>query len=81
MVKVENNPPLYFFDDFQFPNPYEEFLDGFAGASNDLHPQRLLNGYSKGFFPWYQTEDKMFHWYIPNYRMILKTDKVKKQKI
>jgi leucyl/phenylalanyl-tRNA--protein transferase len=81
MIKVEKYPPLYYLDDFEFPSPYEKFLDGFAGASADLYPQRLLNGYSKGFFPWYQTpDDKLFHWYIPNYRMILYTDKVRKTK-
>jgi len=80
MIRVDNLHPLYFFDDLQFPNPYEEFLDGLAGASPDLQPQRLLNGYSKGFFPWYQAEDGMFHWYQINKRMILYTDKVTKTK-
>jgi len=78
MYKVYDNPPLYFLDTFEFPNPKDEYDEnGFVGASPDLAPQRLLNGYAKGFFPWYQAEDGMFHWYIPNYRMILKTDEVK----
>jgi len=80
MIRVDNIHPLYFFDDYKFPSPYEEFLDGLAGASADLHPKRLLNGYSKGFFPWYQAEDGMFHWYQIPKRMILYTDKVKKTK-
>ena len=80
MYKVYNYPPLYYLDNYEFPSPYENFENGFAGASPDLHPQRILNGYSNGFFPWYQAEDKMFHWYIPNYRMILYTDKVKTTK-
>jgi len=80
MIRVDDEYPLYFLDTLEFPNPYEEFLDGLAGASNDLSPQRLLKGYSNGFFPWYQADDGMFHWYqIPN-RMILYTDKVKKTK-
>ena len=80
MVKVDHLYPLYFFDDYKFPNPYEEFQDGLAGASNDLHPQRLLNGYSQGFFPWYQSENGMFHWYQLDKRMILYTDKVTRTK-
>jgi len=80
MFKIYNKPPLYFLDDFTFPNPYEEFEDGFVGASPDLHPQRILNGYSKGFFPWYQADDGMFHWYNIDKRMILYTNKVKKTK-
>jgi len=80
MIKVDNLYPLYFLDTYEFPNPYENFLDGLAGASPDLHPQRLLNGYSQGFFPWYQAEDDTFHWYQIDKRMILYTDKVKKTK-
>ena len=80
MYKVDDDYPLYFLDDFEFPNPYENFCDGLAGASNDLHPQRLLNGYSKGFFPWYKTQEGSFHWYNIDKRMILYTDKVKKTK-
>lgn len=80
MFKVNQFPPLYYLDDFNFPNPYEEFEDGLAGASPDLHPQRLLNGYSKGFFPWYQADDGLFHWYNIDERMILYTKNVTKTK-
>jgi len=80
MIRIDNLYPLYFLDDYKFPNPYEPFHEGLVGASADLDPQRLLNGYSKGFFPWYQAEDGMFHWYQLDERMILYTDKVKKTK-
>jgi len=82
MIKVNENPPLYLFDlnNFDFPSPYEDFADGFVGASYDLHPKRLLEGYSRGFFPWYQDEDGLFHWFILNERMLLKTDEVKTTK-
>jgi leucyl/phenylalanyl-tRNA--protein transferase len=80
MYQISQKPPIYYLDDYTFPNPYEAFEDGFVGASSDLAPQRLLNGYSKGFFPWYQAEDGLFHWYNIDKRMILYTDKVKKTK-
>ncbi len=80
MIKVNEYPPLYLLDDFTFPSPYEEFEDGFIGVSYDLHPKRLLEGYSRGFFPWYQDEDGMFHWFVLNERMLLKTDEVKTTK-
>jgi leucyl/phenylalanyl-tRNA--protein transferase len=80
MVRIDNLYPLYFFDDNEFPNPYENFFDGLAGASANLEPEKLLNGYSKGFFPWYQAEDGMFHWYQIDERMILYTDQVKRTK-
>ena len=80
MIKVNEYPPLYLLDDFTFPSPYEDFEDGFIGASYDLHPKRLLEGYSRGFFPWYQDSDGLFHWFILNERMLLKTDEVKTTK-
>ncbi len=80
MIKVSDFPPLYLLDDFEFPSPYEAFEDGFVGASYDLHPKRLLEGYSRGFFPWYQDEDGLFHWFVLNERMLLKTDEVKTTK-
>ncbi len=80
MIKVNENPPLYFLDDFEFPNPYEPFEDGFVGASYDLYPERLLEGYMRGFFPWYQDNDGMYHWFVLNERMLLKTDEVKTTK-
>jgi len=80
MIKVNDNPPLYLLDDFSFPSPYEPFADGFVGASYDLHPKRLLEGYSNGFFPWYQDSDGLFHWFVLDERMLLKTDEVKTTK-
>jgi len=80
MIKVSDNPLLYLLDDFTFPSPFEDFEDGFIGASYDLHPKRLLEGYSRGFFPWYQDDDGLFHWFVLNKRMLLKTDEVKTTK-
>jgi len=80
MIKVSENPPLYLLDDFEFPDPFEPFDEGFVGASYDLHPKRLLEGYSQGFFPWYQDDDGMYHWFVLNERMFLKTNEVKTTK-
>jgi len=80
MIKVNDYPPLYLLDDYEFPSPFEDFDDGFVGASYDLHPKRLLEGYSRGFFPWYQDDAGMYHWFILNERMLLKTDEVKTTK-
>ena len=80
MIKVNENPPLYLLDDFEFPDPFEPFEDGFVGASYDLHPKRLLEGYSQGFFPWYQDDEGMYHWFVLDERMFLKTNEVKTTK-
>ncbi len=77
MIKVSDTPPLYLLDDFEFPSPYEPYEDGFMGASYDLHPKRLLEGYSNGFFPWYQDEEGLFHWFVLDERMFLKTDELR----
>jgi len=79
MIKVQNNPPQYILDDFNFPSPWENYEDGFVGVSFDLHPKRLLNGYSNGFFPWYK-EENMFFWFLLDERLIFKTDKIKTTK-
>ena len=81
MIKVEEYPPLYFLDDSQFPDPYEDFIaDGLVGVSLDLSADKLLSGYSKGFFPWYQDMDGFFHWFMPEQRMILRCENVKRTK-
>ena len=80
MIQVEENPPLFLLDDFEFPDPFLNYLDGFVGASYDLHPKRLLEGYSRGFFPWYQDSDGMFHWFMLNERMMIPTNKIKSTK-
>ena len=85
MIKVNEFPPIYFLDDYNFPDPYEEYEDGFAAVSYDLDVLRLLRGYSSGFFPWYKDEKNFFHWYVPDERMFLffddfKTTKKIKQK-
>jgi leucyl/phenylalanyl-tRNA--protein transferase len=78
MIKVNDNPPLYFLNDLEFPNPYDNYEnDGFIGASSDLSVDRLLSGYSQGFFPWYQDEDGMFHWFVLKERMLLFVDDIK----
>ena len=80
MTQVNENPPLFLLDDFTFPDPFLDYEDGFVGASYDLHPKRLLEGYSKGFFPWYQDTDKMFHWFMLDERMMIPTKKIKSTK-
>ena len=80
MIQVEENPPLFLLDDFEFPDPFLDYEEGFVGASYDLHPKRLLEGYSRGFFPWYQDSEGMFHWFMLDERMMIPTNKVNSTK-
>lgn len=60
-----------------FP-PAETALDepaGLLAAGGDLSPQRLLNAYAHGIFPWY-SQGQPILWWSPDPRMVFRTDEV-----
>lgn len=60
-----------------FP-PAEQALrdpDGLLAAGGDLHPQRLLNAYRHGIFPWFNDEQPIL-WWSPDPRTVFDTDGV-----
>jgi len=59
-----------------FPAVEQAFDDGLLAAGGDLSPQRLLNAYRNGIFPWFNEHDPIL-WWTPNPRMVLFTDQVK----
>ena len=48
-------------------------LGGLLAAGGDLGPQRLLDAYSRGIFPWY-SDDEPILWWSPDPRMVLYVD-------
>lgn len=44
--------------------------DGIIALGGDLRPQRLLNAYASGIFPWYSEGDPII-WWSPNPRLVL----------
>ena len=55
-----------------FP-PVEEALDepnGLLAAGGDLSPERLIDAYKRGIFPWFNDEDPVL-WWSPDPRMVL----------
>jgi len=55
-----------------FP-PVEQALvepNGLLAAGGDLSPERLLDAYSRGIFPWFNEEDPVL-WWSPDPRMVL----------
>jgi leucyl/phenylalanyl-tRNA--protein transferase len=55
-----------------FP-PVERALiepNGLLAAGADLSPERLLDAYSRGIFPWFNDEDPVL-WWSPDPRMVL----------
>jgi leucyl/phenylalanyl-tRNA---protein transferase len=50
--------------------------NGLLAAGADLSPQRLLDAYSRGIFPWY-SEGQEIMWWSPNPRMVLVPEEFK----
>lgn len=53
-----------------FPDPSEADDDGLIAIGGDLSPQRLLNAYANGIFPWFSEGDPIL-WWSPNPRIVL----------
>jgi len=53
-----------------FPPPQLATSEGIIAAGGDLSPQRLLNAYASGIFPWY-SEGEPILWWSPNPRLVL----------
>ena len=58
-----------------FPKPEDAPADGLLMAGGDLSPARLMLGYSRGIFPWYD-EDSPILWGSPDPRCVLFTEKL-----
>ena len=61
-----------------FP-PVENALrepNGLLAVGGDLSPQRLLEAYSKGIFPWFNADEPIL-WWSPNPRMVLFPKEIK----
>ncbi|HYM85421.1 MAG TPA: leucyl/phenylalanyl-tRNA--protein transferase [Pseudoxanthomonas sp.] len=50
--------------------------DGLLAIGGDLSPQRLLNAYRHGIFPWY-SEGQPILWWTPDPRMVFRSDGVR----
>ncbi|MBO7201293.1 MAG: leucyl/phenylalanyl-tRNA--protein transferase [Bacteroidales bacterium] len=59
-----------------FPNPLLSEEDGLLAIGGDLSPERLLEAYRNGIFPWY-AEGQPLMWWSLNPRMILFPDHFK----
>ncbi|MGA1931389.1 leucyl/phenylalanyl-tRNA--protein transferase [Arcobacter sp. YIC-464] len=66
-------------DNYEFPT-LSMMKDDLVAVGGDFHPQRLINAYSNGIFPWFIDEYNHIHWYSPNQRMILYPNEMKVSK-
>ena len=62
-----------------FPDPMLANEDGLLAVGGDLSPERLLNAYSYGIFPWFN-EGEPILWYALNPRMVLFPNRFKVSK-
>lgn len=56
-----------------FPDPEEANPDGLLAIGGDLSPQRLVNAYCQGIFPW-PCEGEPLLWFSLDPRMVLRLD-------
>jgi len=64
-------------DNIEFPNPRYALTepDGLLAVGGDLSPQRIINAYLNGIFPWY-SEGQPILWWSPNPRAVLFPEKL-----
>jgi len=63
----------------QFPDPSLADEDGLLAIGGDLKPERLIQAYSQGIFPWFSEGDPIL-WFAPHERCVVFPDKVKVSK-
>lgn len=72
--------PIYqLSENIVFPNPNNANKDGILAIGGDLCPERLLNAYTNGIFPWYSEGDPII-WWSPKKRFVLFPEKIKVSK-
>jgi leucyl/phenylalanyl-tRNA--protein transferase len=70
MFRLSANP-----SDLRFPPVEQASPNGLLAVGGDLRPERLLEAYRHGIFPWYN-EDQPILWWSPDPRTILFPDKL-----
>ena len=61
--------------DFRFPPVDQASPEGLLAVGGDLCPERLLQAYRHGIFPWYN-DDQPILWWSPDPRAVLFPDKL-----
>ena len=78
MKLIDKKHKIYLLDDDNFDFPTLDMMkDDLVAVGGDFHPQRLINAYENGIFPWYIDEYNCIHWFSPKKRMILEPNEFK----
>ncbi|WP_121626312.1 leucyl/phenylalanyl-tRNA--protein transferase [Poseidonibacter antarcticus] len=78
---LDNKEKIYLLEENDFIFPSLEMMNNdLVAIGGDFHPQRLINAYKNGLFPWFIDEDNYIHWFSPNKRMVLYPEEFKVSK-
>lgn len=61
------------------PDPGQADAEGLVAIGGDLSPERLINAYKAGIFPWYE-EGSAILWWSPDPRLVLFPEELKVSK-
>jgi len=78
MKLLDKIQKIYLLDDDNFDFPSLDMMgDDLVAIGGDFHPNRLINAYKSGLFPWFIDEYNYIHWFCPKKRMVLYPDEFK----
>lgn len=63
----------------EMPSPKYAEADGLLAIGGDLSPERIINAYKMGIFPWYNEGEEIL-WWSPDPRFVLLPDELKVSK-
>ncbi|MDY0193198.1 MAG: leucyl/phenylalanyl-tRNA--protein transferase [Aliarcobacter butzleri] len=81
MKLIDKKYKIYLLDEEKFDFPTLNMMnDDLVAIGGDFHPQRLLNAYENGIFPWFIDDLGYIHWFSPQKRMVLYPENFKVSK-
>ncbi|QKF59313.1 leucyl/phenylalanyl-tRNA--protein transferase [Aliarcobacter lanthieri] len=81
MKLLDKKHKIWLLDENSFDFPTLDMMnDDLVAIGGDFHPQRLVNAYENGLFPWFIDDYGYINWYSPNKRMVLYPNEIKVSK-
>ncbi|MCT7567481.1 leucyl/phenylalanyl-tRNA--protein transferase [Aliarcobacter butzleri] len=81
MKLIDKKYKIYLLNEEKFDFPTLNMMnDDLVAIGGDFHPQRLLNAYENGIFPWFIDDLGYIHWFSPQKRMVLYPENFKVSK-
>ncbi|KLD98750.1 leucyl/phenylalanyl-tRNA--protein transferase [Aliarcobacter butzleri] len=81
MKLIDKKHKIYLLNEDKFDFPTLNMMnDDLVAIGGDFHPQRLLNAYENGIFPWFIDDLGYVHWFSPQKRMVLYPENFKVSK-